>query len=159
MSPKSEMKAIPMSSLSFHEKSAIGTLIATWVIGILYFRSAWALWQAGQLHPASNFGLAAGLTVLLVIVLVAYHVLIAATAKPEKEDERDRLIAWRAGRIGGFVLGFGVVGIVVQILIGGMFDDALAGSPVLIANALMAAVFIATVVELVMTLVFYRRGV
>lgn len=147
-----------MSNLCFEEKSAIGTLIATWLIGILYFHSAWGLWQAGQLHPASNFGLAAGLTVLLVIVLVAYHILIAVTAKPEEEDERDRLISWRAGRIGGFVLGFGVVGIVVQILIGGMLDDPLAGSPVLIANALMAVVFIATVVELVMTLVFYRRG-
>ena len=147
-----------MSNLSFHEKSAIGTLIAIWVIGILYFHSAWELWQAGQLQPASNFGLAAGLTVLLVIVLIAYHILIAVTAKPEEEDERDRVIAWRAGRIGGFVLAFGVVGIVVQILLGGMFDDPLAGSPVLIANALMAVVFIATVLELVMTLIFYRRG-
>lgn len=147
-----------MSSLSFHEKSAIGTLIATWFIGVLYFHSAWDLWQAGQLHPASNFGLAAGLTVLLVVVLVSYHILIAVTAKPDEEDERDRLISWRAGRIGGFILGFGVVGIVVQILIGGMFNDPLAGSPVLIANALMAVVFIAAVVELVMTLVFYRRG-
>lgn len=148
-----------MSNLSFHEKSAIGTLIATWAIGILYFHSVWELWRAGQLHPASNFGLAAGLTVLLVIVLVAYHILIAVTAKREEEDERDRLISWRAGRIGGFVLAFGVIGIVVQILIGGMFEDRLAGSPVLIANALMAVVFIATVVELVMTLVFYRRGI
>lgn len=147
-----------MSSLSFHEKSAIGTLIATWAIGILYFRSVWELWQAGQLHPASNFGLAAGLTVLLVIVLVAYHIVIAVTARPEQEDERDRMISWRAGRIGGFILGFGVVAIVVQILVGGMLDDRMAGSPVLIANALMAVVFIATVVELVMTLVFYRRG-
>lgn len=152
------MGIISMSSLSFHEKSAIGTLIATWAIGILYFRSVWELWQAGQLHPASNFGLAAGLTVLLVIVLVAYHIVIAVTARPEQEDERDRMISWRAGRIGGFILGFGVVAIVVQILVGGMLDDRMAGSPVLIANALMAVVFIATVVELVMTLVFYRRG-
>jgi len=147
-----------MTDFSFHEKSAIGTLIATWVIGILYFHSAWDMWQAGQLHPASNFGLAAGLTVLLVIVLVAYHVLIAVTASPEQEDERDRLIAWRAGNIGGLALAFGVVGIVFQILIGGMLGDPLAASPILIANALMAVLLIATVVELVMTLVFYRRG-
>jgi len=148
-----------MTELCFHEKSAIGTLIATWLIGIMYFHSVWEMWQAGALHPASNFGLAAGLTVLLVIVLIAYHILIAVTARPEEEDERDRLIAWRAGNIGGLVLGFGVVGIVLQILVGGMVDDPVAGSPVLIANALMAAVFLATVVELVLTLVFYRRGV
>ena len=101
-----------MTDLSFHEKSAIGTLIAIWLIGILYFHSAWEMWQAGQLHPASNFGLATGLTVLLVIVLVAYHIVIAVTVKPEEEDERDRLVAWRAGNIGGLVLAFGVVGVV-----------------------------------------------
>jgi len=148
-----------MADLSFHEKSAIGTLIATWLIGIMYFHSVWEMWQAGALHPASNFGLATGLTVLLVIVLVAYHLLIAVTAKPEEDDERDRLISWRAGSIGGLVLGIGVIGVVLQILLGGIVGGPVAASPVLIANALMAVVFIATVVELIMTLVFYRRGV
>lgn len=147
-----------MSNLSFHEKSAIGTLIALWLIGIFYFRSAWELWRAEQLHPASNFGLAVGLTVLLVVVLVAYHILIAVTAKPEEEDERDRLVSWRAGNIGGVVLAVGVIGIVLQILVGGMLGGPVAGSPILIANALMAVIFVATVVELVLTLVFYRRG-
>lgn len=144
--------------MSFSEKSAIGTLIALWVIGVFYFRSAWELWQAGQLHPASMTGLATGLTILLVIVLIAYHVVIAVTARPEADDERDRLIAWRAGSIGGLVLGIGVIGIVGHIFIGGLFGDPVADSPILIANALLAAIFIATVVELVMTLVFYRRG-
>jgi len=147
-----------MSDLSFHEKSAWGTLLATWLIGILYFNSAWDMWRAGQLHPASNFGLAAGLTALLVAVLVAYHILIAVTAKPEDEDERDRSISRRAGSIGGVILTVGVIGIVFQILIGGMFDDAVVGSPILIANALMAVVFIATIVELSLTLYFYRKG-
>lgn len=145
--------------MSFQEKSAWGTLIGMSIIGAFYFRSVWELWQTGQLHAASNFGLATGLTVLLVIVLVGYHILIAVSARPEPDDERDRLVAWRAGRIGGLVLTVGVVGIVFQILIGGLFDDPVAGSPVLIANALMAAVFIATIVELVVTLVYYRRGV
>jgi len=153
------MKTGTLNALSFHEKSAWGTLICLWIIGVLYFRSVWAMWQAGALHPASNFGLATGLTILLIIVLVAYHLLIAITAKPEKDDERDRLISWRAGNIGGLILGIGVIGIVLQILIGGMFGDPVSGSPVLIANALMAVVFIATMVELVLTLVFYRRGV
>lgn len=147
-----------MSSLSFHEKSAIGTLVALWFIGIFYFHSVWDLWQAGQLHPASMTGLATGLTILLVVVLIGYHIVIAATARPQQEDERDRLVAWRAGNIGGIVLGVAVIGIVVHILVGGFFGNALAESPMLIANALMAAVFLATVVELVLTLVFYRRG-
>jgi len=148
-----------MSNLSFHEKSAIGTLIALVIIGIFWFFSIWELWQANALHPAAMTALATGLTILLVVILVGYHITIAATAKPQVEDERDRIVAWRAGNIGGFVLGFGIIGIVVHILIGGLFGSPLAESPTLIAAALMAAVFVATVVELVLTLVFYRRGV
>mgnify|MGYP006277536321 FL=1 len=148
-----------MTELSFHEKSAIGTLIALVIVGIFWFSSIWQLWQANALHPAAMTALATGLTILLVVILVAYHIVIAATAKPQVDDERDRTVAWRAGNIGGFVLGFGVIGIVVHILIGGLFDSPLAQSPTLIAAALMAAVFVATVVELALTLVFYRRGV
>jgi len=148
-----------MSDLSFHEKSAIGTLVALVIVGIFWFFSIWELWQAGALHPSAMTALAAGLTILLVVILIGYHIAIAATAKPQVEDERDRMVAWRAGNIGGFVLGFGVIGIVVHILIGGLFGSPLAESPTLIAAALMAAVFAATVVELVLTLVFYRRGI
>jgi hypothetical protein len=148
-----------MTDLSFHEKSTIGTLIALVIIGISWFFSIRELWLAGALHPAAMTALATGLTILLVAVLVAYHIVIAATAKPQVDDERDRIIAWRAGNIGGVVLGFGVIGIVVHILVGGLFGSTLALSPTRIAAGLMAAVFVATVVELVLTLVFYRRGV
>jgi len=147
-----------VSSLSFHEKSAIGTLIALWFIGIFYFHSVWDLWQAGQLHPASMTALATVLVILLVVILVGYHIVIALIQKPQIDDERDRLVAWRAGNISGLVLGIAVISIVSHILIGGVFGSTLVQSPMLIANALIAAVFLATVVELVLTLVFYRRG-
>ena len=52
-----------------------------------------------------------------------------------------------------------MIGVVLQILVGGMVDDPIAASPVLIANALMAVVFIATIIELILTLYYYRRGV
>ena len=146
-------------NLSFNEKSAIGTLVAITVIGALYFHSAWQMWQAGVLQPQTNFGLATGLTILLVVVLIAYHILIAIISRPEDDDERDRLIAWRAGNAGGLVLGVGVIGVVLHVLIGSFWDDPVAASPVLIVNALMAVVFAATAFELVLTLVFYRRGV
>lgn len=148
-----------MNKLSFNEKSTIGTIAATALIALLYTRSAWELWQAEQLHTQSMMGLAAGLTVLLVVVLVVYHIVIALVARPEADDERDRLIASRAGSIGGTILTIGVIGVVIQILVGGMFGDPVSGSPVLIANALMAVVFVATMVELTMKLVYYRRGI
>ncbi|HSH27374.1 MAG TPA: hypothetical protein VK972_06365, partial [Wenzhouxiangella sp.] len=79
-----------MSSMSFQEKSAWGTLVALLAIGGLYFRTTIGLLQAGELHLQSTFGLAVGLTVLLVVVLVAYHVLVAISGGAEDEDERDR---------------------------------------------------------------------
>lgn len=147
-----------MSNFSFKEKSTLGTLIATIVIGALYFQSAWKMWQVGALVPVSNFGLATGLTILLVMVLIGYHILVALLSRPEQEDERDRLITWRAGHIGGLVLSVGVIGVVLHVLIGSLWADPISASPVLIVNALMAVVFVATIVELSVTLVFYRRG-
>jgi hypothetical protein len=147
-----------MSDLSFPKKSAAGTLIALVVVGSFWFFSIRELWQAGALNPAAMTALATGLTILLIVILAGYHIVIAATAKPQVEDERDRVIAWRAGRIGGTVLGIAVIGIVVQILAGGVLGQAFSGSPVLIANALIAAVVVATIVELAAMLVFYRRG-
>ena len=148
-----------MAQFSFQEKSTFGTLLTTWFIGVLYFHQIWDLWQADALQVASMAGVAIGLTILLVVVLVAYHIIIAVTAKPEQDDERDRLVAWRAGSIAGTVMTVGVIGVVLQILVGSLYDDPIAASPVLIANALMAVVFIATIIELILTLYYYRRGV
>lgn len=148
-----------MKNLSFHEKSAIGTLIGLLVVGFFYFESILDLWQANQLDPQAMSGLAIGLTILLIAILVTYHIVIAATSRSQPEDERDRLIAWRAGNIAGMVLGFGVIGLVGHILLGAVFDTTLATSPLLIANVLIALVLVAGVVELAATLLFYRRGV
>jgi hypothetical protein len=148
-----------MTQFTFKEISTFGTLLATSLIGVMYFRSVWEMWLVGALHPVSNIGLATGLTILLVVVLVIYHILIAVTTGQQNDDERDRLISWRAGSIGGVILGIGVISVVLQILVGGMFDDPVATSPLLIANALMAVVFVATIMELLLTLYYYRRGV
>ncbi len=147
-----------MSNLSFYEKSTWGTLVALLVIGALYFRSSWQLWHQEALAPEAAFGLLIGYTVLLIIVLVAYHVLVAVMSRPEAEDERDRLIQWRAGNIGGLVLSFGVFTVILNILIGNWLGQPLFLSPVGIAHALLLAMLIATVVEMVLKLVLYRRG-
>lgn len=148
-----------MSSMSFQEKSAWGTLVALLAIGGLYFRTTIGLWQAGELHLHSTFGLAVGLTVLLVVVLVACHVLIAIFGGAEDDDERDRLIAWRAGNSGGLVLGFAVVSVVLMVIGSGLIGAAFWQQPAVIVNGLMTGVFIATVVELVLTIWFHRRGI
>lgn len=148
-----------MSSMSFTEKSAWGTLISLLVIGALYFSSVLNLWQADQLHLAALFGLSVGFSILLTVVLVGYHIIVAAISGAEDEDERDRLISWRAGNISGIVLGMAVVSTVLAIIVGGMVGNTFWQQPVIIVNALMLGVFLATVVELALTIWFHRRGI
>ena len=151
-----------MSDLSFHEKSAWGTLVANLVVGALFFSSVWNLWRADQLSAPILVRFAIGYTIFLVAALVIYHVVIAALNRPEDEDERDRLIGWRAAAVGGLVLAFGVFGLIGHLILGALFDrgtgNALADSPLMLANALLLAVLIATVAELGSKLYFYRRG-
>jgi hypothetical protein len=151
-----------VSDLSFNEKSALGTLIALIVLGSLYASTVVRLWSEDLLGLPAVFGLGVGFTILLVVILIGYHVLIAAFSKPAADDERDRVIAWRAGNIGGVVLGVTVMTIVLNIVIGGIigrgFAYELAISPAKTSIALIAAIWLATVVELALTLRFYRTG-
>lgn len=148
-----------MSNLSFQEKSTWGTLVALLVIGTLYSRAAWQLWQHEALVSEAVFGLLLGYTVLLVVVLVVYHVLISVLSSREDDDERDRLIEWRSGNIGGLVLGFGVFTVIGHILVGGWRGDPLFLSPVAIANVLLLVMLVASVAEMTLKLYYYRRGI
>ncbi|WP_376694409.1 hypothetical protein [Wenzhouxiangella sp. EGI_FJ10409] len=148
-----------MSSMSFQEKSAWGTLVSMLVIGALYFSSVLNLWRADQLHLTALFGLAVGFTVLLTVVLVGYHIIVAAISGGQDEDERDRLIGWRAGNTGGIVLGVGVISVVLMIIVGGLVGDTFWQQPVIIVNALMLGMFMSTTVELALTIWFHRKGI
>ncbi|MDT8437896.1 MAG: hypothetical protein RQ729_02665 [Wenzhouxiangellaceae bacterium] len=154
-----------MNDLTFHEKSAWGTLLVSLVVGSLYFSRVLGLWQSDGLDAPAMLQLALGYTIFLVVVLVVYHALCARSSQDPVKDERDRLITWRAGAIGGSVLGFGVIGIVVQVVLEGLFvginggrAPAVSESPVLIANLLLLVVLLASVVELAARLYLYRRG-
>lgn len=156
------MPGFSLSDMSFNEKSAWGTLVALLVLGALYFSSILNLWRADSLHLPAVFGLGVGFTILLVATLIAYHIVIAVLSKPEIDDERDRVIAWRAGNIGGLVLGFCVMTVVLQIVVGGVigrgFAFEFANSPALISIALITGLWVSTVVELALSGLYYRRG-
>lgn len=151
-----------MTDLNFQEKSAWGTLIALLVLGALYFTSVANLWRADALKIEAVFGLGVGFTVLLVIVLTAYHIVIASLGRTDPDDERDRLIRRRAGHESGLVLGFAVIFVVIEIVVGGTLGRgllfSLASSPARISIALIAAIWLSTVIELGLTLRYYRRG-
>ena len=153
------MKIDALNALSFQEKSAWGMLVGHGVIGALYFSSAWNLWRADQLSAPIMIKLAFGYALVLIIAAVVYHTLVTAIDCPPGDDERDRLIAWRAGAVGGTVLAFGVFGVIGHLVLNALYVGVTMISPIFIANTLLLVVLLATLAELAAKLRFYRRGV
>ena len=153
------MKTDTLNALSFQEKSAWGMLLAHGVIGTLYFSSAWNLWRADQLSATIMIKLAFGYMLVLIIAAVVYHTLVVAVDRPPGDDERDRLIAWCAGAIGGTVLAFGVFAIIGHLVLNALYGGVVLISPIFIANTLLLVVLLATLAELAAKLWFYRRGI
>ena len=153
------MKTDTLNALSFQEKIAWGMLVGHGVIGALYFSSAWNLWRADQLSAPIMIKLAFGYMLVLIIAAIVYHAVVAAIDRPPGDDERDRLIAWRAGAVGGMVLAFGVFAIVGHLMLNALYGGVAMISPIFVANTLLLVVLLATLVELAAKLRFYRRGV
>jgi hypothetical protein len=87
---------------------------------------------------------------LLIVILVAGHIVAAATGRTDDRDERDRLIDWRAEARSGWLLAAGVI-----VGLGCM----VAGVPnVWTANLLLAALYVAEMLRLTLQVVSYRRG-
>jgi len=151
-----------MFGLSFYEKSAWGTFVALLVLGGFYFSAVWDLWTADLLIGPAVFGLAVGFTVLLVVVLVIFHVLIAIIDRPGDEDERDRLIGWRAAQWSSFTMVAGVISIVCLVLFAGVLQDSdlhsRIYSPMAIVQLMMILVLAAQLLELLVRIILYRRG-
>lgn len=66
------------------------------------------------------------------------------------EDERDRLIALKAGRIGSFFTGAGIVAFLVVLAVG--------GAPVLGLHIILGIVSLGTIVEGAVTIFFHEKG-
>lgn len=91
----------------------------------------------------------------LAVVYGAYFAIVGRwlTANPKEagaEDERDRLIALRGERVGGYVLALGVFG--------GLVLAMAELPPFYIAHALLLAWVLAELVEGATRIVLYRRG-
>ncbi|MGI9375468.1 MAG: hypothetical protein ACR2PC_05100 [Tsuneonella suprasediminis] len=95
-----------MASMSFREKSAWAMMAVMLLSGLLYFNTVSA-------DPGAPVAVALVPYVLVVVVAsVLVQVMLAITAPREANsaaDERERLVADRAGRWSGTVLAVGVV--------------------------------------------------
>jgi len=147
---------------SYEERSIWVQLVSLVVIFGGYLVVAWIMMSAGG-APGETPGeeqavpifayipLFTIAVILLVIVLVMGHIGALFFGMPEKTDERDRLINWRADSYASHVLGGGVL-IGITGLVFGL-------DTVWVAHFLFLCLLLSEIVKLILQLVFYRRGV
>ncbi|MEO0607363.1 MAG: hypothetical protein AAFY82_03970 [Pseudomonadota bacterium] len=140
--------------MTFKEKSAWIMSVALVLAGGFYAWSVVVLWQvAGVVPPPNVLGLA--IAVIIIIAFAIFGHAVAALGNPmdadAPEDERDRLVVWRAGNLGGLVLG--------ALSMSGLFHFAFLGNGNLLFHSLIAALTLSQLAEYVLTIWYYRRGV
>lgn len=138
--------------MSFQEKSAIVMTGALAIVYGAYFAVAGRWLATTPVHDIVYQPLMIAAVVPLVIVAIASHIVLALVnpAEANEYDERDRLIALRGERIGGYVLAVGVFGGLVL---------AMSAFPhFFIAHALLLAWVLAEITEGAVKVVLYRRG-
>ncbi|MEM9571991.1 MAG: hypothetical protein AAF996_11030 [Pseudomonadota bacterium] len=140
--------------MSFQEKSAWVMCFALLISGSFYAWSVLALANVLQDVPPPNVGgLAIGVIIIVAIAIFGHAV--AAIGNPmdanAPEDERDRLVVWRAGNLSGALLG------VICML--GLFAFAIEGSGNLLFHIIVAGMVVSQIAEYALTIWYYQRGV
>lgn len=140
--------------MSFQEKSAWVMCIALIISGSFYAWSVLALANVLQIIPPPNAG-GIAIGVIIIVAIAIFGHAVAALGNPTDanapEDERDRLVVWRAGNLSGMLLG------VVCML--SLFAFAVLGSGNLLFHMIVAGVVISQFAEYALTILYYRRGV
>jgi hypothetical protein len=145
--------------MSFREKSAWVMVLALLVAGVNYFRIVgYTSLAHGHISPPSS-GLVMVYIISLTLIAVFGQVVISALSPTEAQagaDERDRLIAARAGSVFGHVLAIALVGVLLSYVLG-PHGGTLVNGDALFQGAL-SSLMIAQVAEYAAQIWFYRRG-
>ncbi len=138
----------PRAPLTFREKSLWVVVLSTSVVYAFYF---WRAVSIGSAEPWRVGGLFVEAVILLVALQIAGQIAIALRSHPERDDERDRLIATAATRNAYWVLVAGawlVIGVAVLSL--GTFWAV---------HAMLLAIVLAELTRWASQLFYYRHGV
>ena len=141
-------------NISFEEKSVWASLVIILLVFTGYFSQVFEGLTSNSLVKAELAGLFVGAVISVIVLEIILHIVIAISNSREADqprDERDQLIAMKAGNISGWVLGFGVL-----IIAGQAFMTEL--SSLWVSNLLLLAVFVSQVCSYVLQLFYYRRG-
>jgi len=146
--------------MSFREKSAWVMVAALLIAGANYlFVVAQSSLSLGYIAPPIT-RLVVAYIVVLVIISVFGQTIIALLSPKEAEagaDERDRLIASRAGHVFGQVLAVGVVSLLGAYLFSPHFRSAMNGD--MLFQGTLITLMVAQIIEYMAQIWFYRRGV
>lgn len=146
-----------LMSLSFREKSIVGSLVAMLSIYGYYFATLTGVATRRYFDAASLIRLI-GAVVLIVAIEVVYHIVIAVSSRVELKDERDVLIESRAYRVAYFVLATGVGLLITAAIFANLVND-LPTTPYSTANLLLFFMVIAEAGKFLTQLVYYRKGI
>ncbi len=140
---------------SFQEKSVWIQLLGTVVCLGAYFVIAGRMLREGVTALPAYVALFTTAVVLMVVILIVGHILAAIGSRRELEagmedDERDRLIRWRAESNSEWLLAMGVLAAVTFLV--------LEVPPVWIAHTLLLSLFGSTILGYGLRLAYYRRG-
>lgn len=111
--------------MSFKEKSAWIVFISTLITALTYF-GALGLSFAGYIRYSSVLHLFVALMIGLLVVQVIAHIVVAMRAPAEAKiptDERERIIGWKADRVGYYTLIAGALLGIVTIHLGAKAPD------------------------------------
>ena len=90
--------------MSFREKSAWTSLLATLVVFVPYFREIFSRFAQGDLSPAVALGGFIGASIYITVLSIVAEIAIGILSRPATTDERDMAIAARSYKTGYYAL-------------------------------------------------------
>ncbi len=135
---------------SYEERSVWVQLVSLCVVFAGYMAVSISMMAKGVLHLAPYVAVFMTAVVLLVVMMVVGHAAALLFGKPEKADERDRQIGWRAESNSSWLLGAGVFAAITAMCFG--------IETVWIAHVLLGSLFASEILKLALQIVYYRRG-
>ena len=147
-------RAARPAATTFHEKSIVVQIVSILAVYAFFGVHLWGFWDQPSMSSAAAgatvvFALV-GITICMIIIVIASYIALIFYARPETPDERDRVIGLRGSRNAYGVLTVGIW-CVLYFAITGVPHGAL-------LYAIMGAFALAELIRLGSQLLYYRLG-
>ena len=141
-------------SMSFREKSLWAQIAIMGYLWVWYFGRVGGGVFNSPLDREETLGLFFGMTIALIVLsIISYIVLVVVSPKDSgvPADERDRLIANKAGNYSSYIMGGGVIMICAYVVINEL-------SAIVMVHALVLLLMAVDIIANALQVFYYRRG-